>query len=265
MDKQTVQTQLAAVEKQLADMESLRGTLSPAQFQAMVAPLQEKKGELVAQLTGATYSATVSGSGAVAQGVGATAVAPHGVNVPGYVGGSIITGHSGRVGGIQAHTIKADHVVQGVQQIGGAAADSADLVELGQALGSGSIQADSIEAKNVVAGLQYIADPAQATPHELRQEIAALQQQLAAAVAAGDFPHAADAEDVQAELAAAEKELTAPQPQGSRVVRKLKAATDILTESAGAAQAAGKVGVALIKLAPVAAALYQIAAKLFGG
>ena len=264
MDKQTLQAQLAAVEKQLADLESLRGTLSPAQFQAMVAPLQEKKAELAAQLTGATYWAAVSGSGVVVRGVGSTAVGERGVNVSGSVGGSIITGDSGSVGGIQAHTIKAENLVSGVQQIGGAAADSADLVELAKALGSGSIKADSIEAKNVVAGLQFIADPSQATPDELRQEIAALQQQLAEAIAAGDFPNAGDAEDAQADLAAAEKELTAPEPQGSRVVRKLKAATEILTESAGAAQAAGKVGIALIKLAPVAAALYQIATTMFG-
>ncbi|MCA9873662.1 MAG: hypothetical protein KC441_08405 [Anaerolineales bacterium] len=261
MDKQTLQAQLAAIEKQLADLEPLRSTLSPAQFQATITPLQERKAELEAQLAGTA----VSGSGAVAQGGGATAVGERGVNVGGSVGGSIITGDSGRVGGIQAHTIKAENVVQGMQQIGGAAADSADLVELAKALGSGSIKADSIEAQNVVAGLQYIADPSRATPDELRQEIAALQQQLAAAIAAGDFANTGDAEDVQSDLAAAEKELAAPEPQGSRVVRKLKAATEILTESAGTAQAAGKVGIALIKLAPVAAALYQIAAKLFGG
>ncbi len=265
MDRQTLQAQLAAVEKQLADMESLRSTLSPAQFQAMVAPLQEKKAELAAQLTGAPYSAAVSGRGAVVQGVGNTAVGERGVNVTGNVGGSIITGDSGSVGGIQAHTIKADNVVSGVQQIGGAAADSAGLVELAKALGSGSIQADSIEAKNVVAGLQYIADPAQATPEQLQKELATLQQQLAEAIAAGEFANASDAEDVQSDLAAAEKELDEPEPQGSRVVRKLKAATEILTESAGTAQAAGKVGIALIRLAPIAAALYQIAAKLFGG
>jgi len=261
VDKQTLQTQLAAVEKQLADLESLRSTLLPAQFQAMVAPLQEKKAEVEAQLAGAA----AAGSGAVAQGSGATAVGERGVNVTGNVGGSIITGDSGSVGGIQAHTIKADNVVSGVQQVGGAAADSADLVELAKALGSSSIKADSIEAKNVVAGLQYIANPTQATPDELRQEIAALQQQLAEAIAAGEFANVGDAEDVQADLAAAEEELAEPEPQGSRVVRKLKAATEILAESAGTAQAAGKVGIALIKLAPVAAALYQIASRLFGG
>jgi hypothetical protein len=197
--------------------------------------------------------------------VAVTAIGERGVNVGGSVGGSIITGDSGSVGGIQAHTIEAEHVVSGVQQIGGEASQAADLVELAKALGSGSIKADSIKAKNVVTGLQYIADPAQATPDQLRQELARLQAQLAEAIAAGDFENAGDAEDAQADLTAAEAELAQPEPQGNRVVRKLKAVTEILTESAGAAQAAGKAGIALIKLAPVAAALYQIAAKMFGG
>ena len=244
----------------------MQGILTADQFAAVLTPLRQKESDLLSQLGVSISGLTaITESGAVAQGDHSIAVGERGVNVGGDVGGDIITGDSGSVGGIQAHTIKAENVVQGMQQIGGAAADSADLVELAKALGSGSIQADSIEAKNVVAGLQYIADPSQATPDDLRQEIAALQQQLAEAIAAGDFANAADAEDVQSDLAAAEKELVAPEPQGSRVVRKLKAATEILTESAGAAQAAGKVGIALIKLAPVAAALYQIAAKLFGG
>ena len=60
-------------------------------------------------------------------------------------------------------------------------------------------------------------------------------------------------------------DLAQAEPEGNRVVRNLKTATEILTTSAGAAQAAGKAGIALIKLAPLAAALYQIATHLFGG
>lgn len=179
------------------------------------------------------------------------------------VGGNI--GEQGKVGGIQAKTIKADNVVQGMQQLGGDLTDAANAVALAEALRSGSITADSIEAKNVVSGLQYIADPAQATPDELRQEISHLRQQLAAALAAGEIEADADVKDVQDALDEAETELAQPQPQGNRVVRKLKEAAEILTEGAKATEAAQKVGLALIKLAPVAAALYQIATKLFGG
>ncbi|MCZ7674124.1 MAG: hypothetical protein M5U34_46870 [Chloroflexi bacterium] len=154
---------------------------------------------------------------------------------------------------------------RGCSLLGGEAAEAADLVDLAQAIGSGSIKADSIEARNVVAGLQYIKDPNQATPAQLRQELASLQKQLAEAIAAGEMENAGDAADVQSALAVAETELAQPEPQGTRVVRHLKTATEILTTSAGAAQAAGKAGIALIKLAPVMAALYQIATRLFGG
>ena len=92
METQHIQQQLTEIEKQIANLGGMGGVLSAEQLQAALAPLRQKKAELESQLAGPTYAATVSGSGAVAQGVGATAVAPHGVNVPGYVGGSIITG-----------------------------------------------------------------------------------------------------------------------------------------------------------------------------
>ena len=205
----------------------------------------------------------IKDSSSVAIGRGATAVGERGVSVGGSVGGSIITGDGSEASGIQAHTIKADHVVSGVQQLGGSAADSADLVALAKALGTGSIKADSIEAKNVVSGLQYISDPNQATPDQLRRELAALKMQLEQAIAAGEIEDAGNAEDLQAGLTTAEAELAKPNPSGNRVVRKLKTVTEILTESATAAQAAKKTGVAILKLAPVAATLYQIATNLF--
>ncbi len=264
MNQQELQAQLTQVEKSITDAEAMRGILSEAQLQATLAPLQQKKAELEAQLSGATYTASVSGSGAVAQGAGSTSVGERGVNV-GSVSGSIITGDGSTSGGIHANKIEAENVVSGVQMVGGDAAEAAGLVDLAQALGSGSIKADSIEARNVVAGLQYIKDPNQATPAQLRQELASLQKQLAEAIAAGEMENAGDAADVQSALAVAETELAQPEPQGTRVVRHLKTATEILTTSAGAAQAAGKAGIALIKLAPVMAALYQIATRLFGG
>ena len=190
-------------------------------------------------------------------------VGERGVNVGGSVGGSIITGDGSKASGIQAHTIKADDVVSGVQQQGGTAADSADLVALAKALGTGSIKANSIEAKRVVSGLQFIADPNRATPNQLRQELALLKTQLAAAIAAGEIEDAGDAEDMQAGLTTAETELAKAEPNGNRVVRTLKTVTDILTQSAMAAQAAKKAGAAIVKLAPVAATLYQIATNLF--
>jgi len=168
-------------------------------------------------------------------------------------------------GSIQANNIEAENVVQGMQQIGGDLSNAAEAVALAEALSQGSIKAGSIKARNVVAGLQYITDPAQATPAELRQEVANLREQLAAAVAAGQVEKTADIADAQEALDKAEGELAQPEPQGSRVVRKLKEATEILTASAGAVGAAGKVGLEVAKLAPVAAVLYQISTQIFGG
>ena len=236
-------------------------------FKNLLAPLLEKKAELEAQLPPGSYSASATEGGAVAQGTGATAVGERGVHVGGNVGGSIITGDGSQASGIQANTIKADNVVHRVCSSREAVVPTAaDLVDAGQSIGhTAAFKADSIEAKNVVSGFQYIADPAQATPEQLRQELTVLQKQLKAAIAAGEFENEGDAQDAQEDLAEAEKELAKAEPQGNRVVRKLKAVTEVLTESASAAEAAKKTGLAIIKLAPVAAALYQIATNLFAG
>ena len=209
--------------------------------------------------------AAVSGSGAIAQGTGAKAVGERGVLVEGNVEGSIITGDQGRVGGIRANRIEAENVVAGLQQLGGDLTAAASAVALAEALSQGTITAGSIQARNVVAGFQYIADPAQATAEELRQEVARLRQQLAAALAAGEVAATADVADAQEALAKAETELAQEQPHGRRIVRKLKEAADILTAGAKASDAARQAGQALLKLAPVAAALYQIASQLFAG
>jgi cob(I)alamin adenosyltransferase len=120
-----------------------------------------------------------------------------------------------------------------------------------------------------VAGFQYIADPNQATADELRQETARLRTELAAAVqeVAADLPPdlAADLADAQTALAQAEEELAQEEPAGRRVIRQLKTAAEILTETGKMAEAAQKVGQIVLKWAPAAAALYQIAQKLFGG
>jgi len=304
MNQSKTTAELHKINQAIAAQEALRGTLPDAQVDAALTPLRQKQAELTAQLAtqqapqktihadkatadkvegdkisvgdisnaqgvaiGPEARATVDvqPGAALAQGTAAKAVAERGVLVEGDVSGSIITGDQSGVGGIRANRIEAENVVQGMQQLGGDLTNAADAAILAEALSRGSITADSIQAQNVVAGFQYIADPALATPDELRQEVAALQEQLAAAIAAGELEPNGDMEDAQNALAAAETELAGSQPQGSRVVRKLKEAADILTESAKATAAASKAGLALVKLAPVAAALYQIATNIFGG
>ncbi len=228
----------------------------PRKWQKTLALLYKKEEALRIQL---------SGHGTVAQGTGAKAVGEGGVLVEGSVRGNIITGDRNQVGGIQAETIKAENVVQGMQQIGGDLSVAAEAVALAEALRGGTITADSIEAQNVVAGWQYIADPANVTPDELRQQVAELQRQLAAALAEGEVEANADVEDVQYALYQAETELEKPQPHGRRIVRRLQEAADILIDGAKSVDAARQVGVALLRLAPIAAALSQTATTLFGG
>jgi hypothetical protein len=169
------------------------------------------------------------------------------------------------VKGIRAGKIIADNVVQGAQVLGGDPKEAAALVSLAQGIRSGTISADEIKAKNLVSGLQYIADPSDATVEDLRKELANLRTQLEQSIAGGEFGNAADAEDAKDALSKVESELASPQPQGGRVVRKLGEVSEIVTRGAEVAEATGKIGSMIIKLAPIAATVWQVALKLFGG
>ncbi|HEX6383770.1 MAG TPA: hypothetical protein VF177_03775 [Anaerolineae bacterium] len=67
-----------------------------AQLQALLAQYEEAA-EAHAAATGSTYTATVKGGGAVAQGPGATAVGERGVYVGGSVSGSVVAGDDNTV------------------------------------------------------------------------------------------------------------------------------------------------------------------------
>jgi hypothetical protein len=167
--------------------------------------------------------------------------------------------------GIRARRIEAENVVSGIQIQGGDAQTASALIQLAQAIQRGEISAEEIKARNLVSGLQYIADPAQASVEDLRRELLALRTQLEQAVTSQEFSDPADAEDVTESLATAETELAKPQPNGNRVLRKLDEFSQIITRSAETANAAGKLGSLVIRLAPVAATLWQVAQHLFGG
>ena len=167
-------------------------------------------------------------------------------------------------GGIHAKRIEAENVVSGVQMQGGDAQTASSLIQLAQSIRTGQISAEEIKARNLVSGLQYIADPAQASVDDLRQELLALRAQLEQAIASQEFADPADAEDAQESLATAEKELAKPQPNGNRVLRKLDELSQIVIRSADTAEAAGKLGALVIRLAPLAATLFQVALHLFG-
>lgn len=166
-------------------------------------------------------------------------------------------------GGIHARCIEAGNVVSGVQIQGGDAQMASSLIQLAQSIRQGQISAEEIKAHNLVSGLQYIADPAQASVEDLRRELNALRTQLGQAVASQEFTDPADAQDAQECLGAAETELAKPQPNGNRVLRKPEELSQIITRSAQRADAAGKLGAVVIRLAPLAATLWQVAQHLF--
>ncbi len=168
-------------------------------------------------------------------------------------------------GGIHARRIEADNVVSGVQIQGGEAQTASSFIQLAQSIRRGEIRAEEIKARNLVSGLQYIADPAQASVEDLRHELLALRTQLEQAIASQEFSDPADAEDARESLTTTETELAKPQPNGNRVLRKLDELSQIITRSAETADAAGKLGALVIRLAPLAATLWQVAQRLFGG
>ena len=186
--------------------------------------------------------AVIRGSGSVAQGAGAQAAGERAV-VGRDIGGPVVTGD---------HSIGAGRDV--------ILAPGSSRIQIG-----GGIQAGQIHAQNVASGVQVVGVPDGPDMAELRRQVAALREQLARAVAAGEMADPADAEDAHEALATAEQELAAPQPRGSRVVRRLAEVAEILTRGAEATEALGKAGTHIVKLAPIAATLYQVAQKLFGG
>ena len=265
------QTEIDKINQAIATQEALHGIVSDEQVATTLALLRQKLAELTAQSAHGDSvggdKLTVGGirnAKGVAVGDGAKTVAERGVLVEGDVNGNIITGDQNKVGGIQAKTIIADNVVQGFQQVGGDLSNATDTVVLAEALSNGRITADSIEAKNVIAGFQYIANPADATADELRQEVVALKEQVAEAIAAGDVEESGTIKDVQSALTIAETELEKEEPDGNRVVRKLKEAAELLTTASTMVDAVRETGISLLKFAPVAATLYQISTSLFG-
>jgi predicted RNA-binding Zn ribbon-like protein len=168
-----------------------------------------------------------------------------------------------RKGGITAERIEADNVVDGVQLQGGTPEMAANLVQAAKAIQRGGITAKEIKAGNVVSGLQFLTGKPPETQAELRAEVAALREQVQQALTAQEIADAGDAEDVEEALATAEAELEKPEPNGKRAARKLKEVAEILTGAAETATAAGKVGRAVVKLAPVAMMVWKMAETLF--
>jgi hypothetical protein len=168
-------------------------------------------------------------------------------------------------GGIQAKRIQADNVVRGTQVVGFDAEQAARMTALARDIQAGTITADDIIASNVVEGLQVIGRTGQPpTQDQMRTEIAALRQQLDAAIAKGAIKDPGDAQDAKEAVARAEEEVAKPKPVGDRIAKNLEKTSTILTKVSGAVDKLGDVGNSLVKLAPIASALAAVAMHMFG-
>lgn len=156
MTEQTIQTELAQIEAAIQNLENLRGVMTKEQLNAALAPLLQKKAELRGQLSDATYSANVSGSGAIAQGSGATAVGERGVNVQGDVTGNVNTGDT--------HT--STTIIYGVPPAGRTAALPPELAPLRQQI----VQSFNLDDLQLLASDLSVAYDD--LPHDTRSEFA---------------------------------------------------------------------------------------------
>jgi hypothetical protein len=177
---------------------------------------------------------------------------PH--NPPGSGTGSV------RAGG----KIEAENIVTGVQVHGADAETARTLLALAQTLASGSVEAvQDLIARNIVTGFQYIGQGGTAPNLEqFRQELAALRQQLAQAVQAGEIADTYDAEDAQKAVDRAIEQTQAQPPAAEKVTPPLERAATIINKAATVAESVGKFQALVIKLAPVATALGRLASMI---
>ena len=110
-------------------------------------------------------------------------------------------------------------------QEGGEASAAPDLAEAQSRLRTGSITADeTIEADTVAVGYVYIADPAQATPDDVRQEIARLRRQIEELLSQGTAANQGDAEDARDAMRKADESIARATASARRVNWKRRAA-----------------------------------------
>jgi hypothetical protein len=171
-----------------------------------------------------------------------------------------------RSGGVKAGgKIQAENIVVGAQIQGDDAGAAAAFLGPERTFEAGSVEAgQDIIAKNIVAGFQVLGrGGGEPTREQFIQELEALRQQLAGAVAAREIEDEYAAEDAQTAVERALAQSRAEPPAAEKISRQLERAADIIDSAAETAQAAGKLGATVLKLAPVVAALKQLVEVLF--
>lgn len=128
---------------------------------------------------------------------------------------------------------------------------------VGSTIGGGRVRAENIAGRDIIIG------QVPQSREEFNDQLAALRQLLTEAIANKEIPDERDAADALEEVENALAEAEAAEPRASRLKRYLEGAAEILQGAANATTAAGKAGLAVLKAAPIAAALVQAIKVLF--
>jgi hypothetical protein len=127
----------------------------------------------------------------------------------------------------------------------------------GSVIGGGTLQADHIAGRDI-----HIGQPPQDLT-DFANQLAALKTLLEEAIADDEFENGRDGETAIEDLQDVVEEINSDDPQPNRMSRRLEEITEILDFATRAAQTAGKAGAAVIKAAPIAAALLKAVTTLF--
>lgn len=171
-----------------------------------------------------------------------------------------------RTGGVKAgRDIQADNIVIGVQVQSADAETARELLKLAQTIESGSVEAvQDIIARNIVTGLQYLGQGgSEPNRRQFQRELAALREQVAQAIAAGEIGGAYDAEDAQRAVDRTIEQVQAEKPVAEKITSQLDRAATIINKAVTVAESAGKLQATVIKLAPIVVALKKLAGAFF--
>jgi hypothetical protein len=133
----------------------------------------------------------------------------------------------------------------------------------GDVIGSALGEEARVEADQIAKTIVISDHAASATPEEFIQQLEALLILVGRAVRAKEIPSNRDADDVVQALQRVLEMAQEQNPPKNRIVRRLEDVGDVLSATAGAAQAAGKIGAAVIKAVPIIAGLIQLAQIVF--
>ncbi len=171
------------------------------------------------------------------------------------VGGDSVAGDKISVGNISGSSnIAIGH---------GASITSGDTITAGGDVSKGDMTKQTAGGDMMTAGGDITINANPENKAEFNETLAALKQLLEKALAEGEFEDPRDGEDALSELGEVAAEAKSEKPRESAIKRKLGSLADILGGTASVAEAAGKVGTAVLKATPIIAGLIKAASIIF--